>query len=127
MPVRDTAVINVVHEEDGVFANGTISCVDGQARAIWTFRQDGGEFTVENDVDDDAFDEIWDALNDPVFARHAVGGSDVKLDFLANYIVGVVFELGERAGQRTHQIPCGERDATWVGWLRRVEAMQRRS
>ena len=118
---RDFQVINVVHEADGIFANGTISTLDGTPKVMWTFTQDGAEFEVSVDLEDEEFQELWDVLNDPVFVRNRVHSPDAELDFRKNYLVGVMFNFEGEAGRITHLIPAGERDATWTDWLKRVE------
>ena len=122
---RNVCLINFVREEDGAFVNGTITSSDGVAEARWTFRQDGGEFTNGREVDEDEFDALWSALNEPVFVRHAVRRADVELDFRANYIVGIVYDVRGDSGQVTYLIPAGERDPVWAKWLRGIEATQR--
>ena len=118
-------MINIVREDDGVFANGTIWILDGSAKATWTFHQDGGQFTNERELDDEEFDPLWADLNEPVFARNRVRRADEQLDFRTNYVVGVIFDVDGQAGQVTHLIPAAEPDPTWLRWLRRVEATQR--
>ena len=123
----NVCLINFVHEEEGVFVNGTISTLDGTPRATWTFAQDGSEFTRDVDVGEEEFEALWGALNEPVFVRHAVRRADAELNFRANYVVGIIFNVRGEAGQVTYLIPEGERDPVWRKWLAGIEAMQRSS
>jgi hypothetical protein len=118
MSERGTCVINFVHEEDGVFVNGTVSTLDGTPKASWTFAQDGGEFTQDVDA-------LWNVMNEPVFTRHAVRSPETELDFRNNYIVGIMFNVRGEAGRVTYLIPSGERDPVWRKWLAGIEAIQR--
>lgn len=125
MSGQSICIINFVHEEDGIFVNGTVSTLDGTPKASWTFAQDGGEFTQNVDVDEEDFDALWGALNEPVFQRHAIRSADTELDFRNNYVVGVMFSVRGEAGRVTYLIPSVERDPVWRKWLSGIEATQR--
>ncbi|HEX8913107.1 MAG TPA: hypothetical protein VF796_12175 [Humisphaera sp.] len=127
MSTRDFCVINFVREDDGVFVNGTISTLDGTPRASWTFAQDGGEFTRDLDVDEDDFLALWDAMNEPVFVRHAVRDPDAEMDFRNNYVIGIMFLVRGEAGRVHYLVPAGECDPVWRKWLDGIEALQRPS
>jgi len=122
---RSICVINFVHEEDGVFVNGTVSTLDGSPKASWTFAQDGDEFTLDVDVEEADFEALWVALNEPFFQRHAVRSAETELDFRTNYIIGVMFDVRGEAGTVAYLIPAGERDPVWQDWLAGIQAIQR--
>ncbi len=81
MNLKNLRIINFAHEEDGVFTHGTISTLDGAPKASWTFTEDGSELTNHLDVDENDFDSLWDAPNEPVFQRRQVRKPDIELDW----------------------------------------------
>ena len=126
MSTQDPCMINIVHEEDGLFANGTISTLDGFPKASWTFDQDGIEFTQIVDVDGDDFDELWNAISKlDVFRRNQVKSQSTEMDFRNYYIVGIAFVSDTRSAQSAFLIPSGEADPEWLHWLARAEATQK--
>ena len=124
MNLANLRIINFAHEEDGVFTHGTISTLDGSPKASWTFGEDGGEFTNQRDLDEEDLDALWSVLNEPAFRQHVVRVPDVELDFRVNYLVGIIFKIGDEAGRVTYLVPIAERNPVWTSWLRRIEATQ---
>jgi len=120
-------IINFVHEEDCLFTNATLSIINGQPKATFSFDQDGQKFTNDIDLEEDDFESLWSQFNEPVFVRCAVRSPDTRLDFRLNYIIGIIYNINGNAGKRTFLIPQNESDPTWLNWLRKFDSLHRPS
>lgn len=124
-PSPNLTIINLVHEEDGLFTNATLSIINAQPKGSFTFSEDGNEFTREIDLAEDDFEALWSQFNEPIFLRCAVRSPDAQLDFRRNYIIGIIYNVNAEAGQMTYLIRNDESDPTWLAWLKKFEAIQK--
>jgi hypothetical protein len=127
MPSPNLTLINVVHEEDGLFTNATLSIINAQPKATFSFTQDGQEFTNDIDLNEEDFESLWSKFNQPVFVRCAVRSPSTPLDLRRNYIIGIIYNINGDAGKMTYLIHHNESDPTWLDWLRKFESLQRPS
>ena len=124
-PSPNLSIINVVHEQHGLFTNATLSIINNQPKATFSFDQHGQKFTNDINLNENDFESLWSQFNEPVFVRCAVKSPDTKLDFHRNFIIGIIYNIEGRAGQRTYLIPQNESDPTWLNWLRKFESLHR--
>ena len=111
-------LITYVHMADGVLYHGTVSSLDGAPTATWTYELSGKKTTVTNLIEDDVFEQLWNAFSEqPVFEQHMVVSPHVPLDPLASHIISLVFRDQQGDGRCTFAIPAAEEETAFHRWL----------
>jgi hypothetical protein len=109
-------VLSYARVQDGIFYHGTVSDLDGQVRATWSFDEGGQRVTRDLPITKDAFLFLRNGIAQMgVFERWLVRapGQEVKMDPM-NYHCIIYEEPGQ---QSSFMIPPAEADQDFARWL----------
>src|SRR5689334_5650790 len=96
---------------DGVLYHGTVSDLDGTAKATWTYELGGEPVTRDQPMDGERFAFLWNGVAGlEVFQRNLVRSADAEIDPTSHHVVGIVFEHEGQQGRYLFLIPAGEAD-----------------
>jgi hypothetical protein len=112
-------LIDYGHVRNGVLYHGTLSDLDGQPKATWTYESGGRKITRDQPLDPAAFRSLWNRVgNLEVFKRSRVRDSNRPVDPVGTHVIGIVF--GEAANpRRAHfAVPADEADPEFRSWLK---------
>jgi|GEM_PF-6057524 len=115
---REVHYINYAHRIGDVLYHGTISDLDGVARATWTYEEDGKLVTRNNTLEREALDGLWTAMwAIPVFAQTVAGDMGLPISPITHHIVSLIFKVNGQLERCICLIPAGEADPAFANWL----------
>jgi hypothetical protein len=112
-------LINYAHERDGNVYHGTLSDLDGEPKATWSFDQGGRRVTREQSLDAPVFRSLWNRVGSlDVFKRCRVRDPNHRLDPAGIHVIGIAFGDPDEPQQATFAVPADESDPQFRDWLK---------
>src|SRR5262245_53972354 len=111
-------LIDYAHRRQGVLYHGTLSDLDGQPKATWTYEKSGRKVTHDQPIDLPTFRSLWNRVNLDVFKRNRVRDPDRPVDPDATHVIGIAFGTTEDPKWAYFAVPANESDPQFLNWLK---------
>lgn len=115
-------MIDYGHMRDGVLYHGTISDLDGEPLATWTYELHGEKTTQTRQLSEEAFDAIWNGLVDSqLFKSCLVTDAQAPVDPVSNHIIALFYADKDSQVMHNYSIPANEHDPAFLRWIELIE------
>lgn len=112
-------VIQYVHGQDGVLYQGTLSDLDGVARATWSYERGGKKVTHDQSINMPTFRSLWNRVGKlEVFKQNRVRDVNAQLDWNNNHLVSIIFGDKDNPTTVYFAVPTSETDPQLQSWLK---------
>jgi hypothetical protein len=112
-------LIDYGHIRDGVLYHGTLSDLDGEPKATWTYERGGRKVTHDQPMDAATFRSLWNRVgNLDAFKRNRVRDVNREVDPAGTHVISIMFGEPENPQRAHFAIPAGEADPQFLSWLK---------
>ena len=112
-------LIDYAHARDGVLYHGTLSDLDGEPKATWTYEKGGRNVTCDQPLDAPTFRSLWNGVgNLSVFKRNRVRDPDQEVNPVSTHVIGIAFGDPEKPQLVQFMVPADEADPEFRAWLK---------
>jgi hypothetical protein len=110
--------IDYGHREGWVLYHGSLTNLDGDPKATWTYEESGSKVTRDRPIEDMTFAFLCYGLDNLALLRqYAATDPNQEIDPDRYHVVSYMFEEGERRGRQLFLIPATERHPDFQRWL----------
>jgi hypothetical protein len=112
-------LIDYANRRDGVLYHGTVSNLDGEPKATWSYEKNGRKVTEDQPIDLPMFRSLWNRVgNLEVFKRNRVVDPNRPVDPDRDHVVTIIFGDKDEPKRAYFAIPAGETDPQFLHWIK---------
>jgi len=110
--------IDYGHMEGRILYHGSVTNLDGDPKATWTYEENGRKVTREQPIEDTTFAFLCYGLDNlSLLRQYAATDPNQEIDPVRCHVVNYIFEEGEQRGRQIYLIPATERHPDFQRWL----------
>jgi hypothetical protein len=112
-------LIDYGHRRQGVLYHGTLSDLDGEPKATWTYEKGGRKVTHDQPIDAATFRSLWNRIgNLDVFKRNRVRDANREVDPDGTHVISIIFGESENPQRIYFAVPTDETDPQFLNWVK---------
>jgi hypothetical protein len=113
--------IDYAHRVGDVLYHGTLSNLDGEVRATWTYEENGEPVTCNRRLDQDTFAWLCAALGNLAIFRESLCNDQMEvIDPVTHHVISLVFTENGAYGRCVCLVPASNTDEQFRVWLERL-------
>ncbi len=110
--------IDYGHKEGDILYHGTLTDLDGQPKATWTYEENGRKVTREQPLEQMTLAFLCYGLDNlKLLQQYAATDPSQQIDPVRNHVVGYMVEEGDQRSRQIFLIPAAERHPDLARWL----------
>jgi hypothetical protein len=118
--------IDYGHKEGDILYHGTVSNLDGEPKATWTYEENGRKVTREQPIEQMTLAFLCYGLDNLALLRQYVATDpSQQIDPVRFHVVGYLIDEGDERSQQMFLIPAAEQHPDFRRWLAALNVSRR--